>query len=87
MSIAVPVILLVLLSAQVSWTWPSYEPEQKDKSEQTDKSSSEEKSEQTDESSSKKNKSGKADKSSKGDENPSAALSRGKRHPRTKSGE
>jgi hypothetical protein len=87
MSIAVPVILLVLLSAQIWGTWPSYESEQKDKSEQTDKSSSEDKSEQTEESSSKKNQSWKADKSSKGDESSSAVVSKGRRHPRSKSEE
>jgi hypothetical protein len=79
MSIAVPVAILVLLSAQVYKIWPSYEPEQKDKSEQTDKSSEEkDKSGQADESSLKKDKSGKSDKSS------SATVSKGRQHPLTK---
>ncbi len=52
MSIAVPIAILVLLSAQVYNSWPNNASEQKDKSEQTDESSSE------------KDKSGKADKSS-----------------------
>jgi hypothetical protein len=54
MSIAVPVAIVVLLSAQVygAWVWPSYESEQKDKSEQAGESSSE------------KDKSGKTDKTS-----------------------
>jgi hypothetical protein len=53
MSVAVPVAILVLLSANAygAWIWPN-ESEQKDKSEQADKSSSE------------KDKSGKAEKSS-----------------------
>jgi cytoskeletal protein RodZ len=78
MSIAVPVILLVLLSAQVYRTWPNYESEQKDKSEQADEGSSKDKSEQADEGSSKKDTSGKTDKSS------SAVVSKGRRYPRTK---
>jgi hypothetical protein len=61
MSIAVPVIILVLLSAQVYRVLPNSDTEQKDKSEQTDKSSPEDKSGQAAESSSKKNKSEKAD--------------------------
>src|SRR5260370_31798086 len=67
MSIAVPVAILVLLSANAygAWVWPNSEPEQKDKSEQADKSSSE------------KDKSGKAEKSS------SAAKSKEKRHRQT----
>jgi cytoskeletal protein RodZ len=86
MSIAVPVILFVLLSAQVYGIWPNYESEQKDKTEQTDKSSSEDKSERTDESSSKKMKSSKADKSSKGGESSPAAATKA-RQPRTKNEE
>ena len=64
MSVAVPVAILVLLSANAygAWVWPNYEPEKKDKSEQADKSSSE------------SDKSGKAEKSS------SAAKSKAKRH-------
>jgi len=67
MSVAVPVAILVLLSANAygAWVWPNYEAEQKDKSEQAEKSSSE------------KDKSGKAEKSS------SAAKSKGKRHRQT----
>jgi len=66
MSIAVPVAIVVLLSAQVygAWVWPSYETEQKDKSEKADESSSE------------KDKSGKSDKSS------SPAVSKDKHHSR-----
>ena len=52
MSIAVPLAILILLSAQVYNGWPNYRFEQKDKTEQTDESSSE------------KDKSGKTDKSS-----------------------
>lgn len=64
MSVAVPVAILVLLSANAygAWVWQNYEPEKKDKSEQAEKSSSE------------KDKSGKAEKSS------SAAKSKEKRH-------
>lgn len=64
MSIAVPVIILVLLSAQVYDTWPQYLSEQKDKTEQADNDSSKDKSEKTDESSPKKAKPGKVRKSS-----------------------
>jgi hypothetical protein len=84
MSIAVPVIILVLFSAQFYRIWPNDGSEQKDKSEQTDKGSSEEKS-QADQSSAKKNGAGKVDKSSKGDE--SSVVSKGARQPRTKSNE
>lgn len=87
MSIAVPIILLVLLSMQVYRISPYNEAEQKDKTEQTDKSSSEDKSGQTSESSPKKNKSVKSDKSSKSDEDSSAAVSKGRRHPRAKGDE
>jgi hypothetical protein len=87
MSIAVPVIILILFSAQFYRIWPTDQSEQKDKSEQTDKSSSEEKSEQTDQSSPKKNSSGKVDKSSKGDQSSSVVVSKGARQPRTKSNE
>jgi hypothetical protein len=68
MSIAVPVAILVLLSANAygAWIWPNYEPEQKDKSEQADESAS------------KKDKSGKAEKSS------SAVKSKAKRHRQTR---
>jgi hypothetical protein len=54
MSIAVPIAIAVLLSAQVygAWVWPGYESEQKDKSEQSDKSSEKDKSGKTDKSSS-----------------------------------
>jgi len=52
MSIAVPVAILILLSAQVYNVWPNNASEQKDKTEQTGGSSSE------------KDKSGTADKSS-----------------------
>ena len=52
MSIAVPVAILILLSAQVYNVWPNNASEQKDKTEQTDGSSAE------------KDKSGTADKSS-----------------------
>ena len=52
MSIAVPVAILILLSAQVYNGWPNYRFDQKDKTEQTDESTSE------------KDNSGKADKSS-----------------------
>jgi hypothetical protein len=67
MSVAVPVAILVLLSANAygAWIWPNYESEQKEKSEQAEKSSSE------------KDKSGKAEKSS------SAAKSKAKRHRQT----
>lgn len=67
MSIAVPVAILVLLSANAygAWVWPNYESEQKDKSEQADESAS------------KKDKSGKAEKSS------SAVKSKAKRHRQT----
>jgi hypothetical protein len=66
MSIAVPVAIAVLLTAQVygAWVWPSYETEQKDKSEQTGEGSSQ------------KDKSGKTDKSS------SAAASKDRQHSR-----
>lgn len=87
MSIAVPVILLALLFAQVYRVWPNYETEQQEKSEQSDKSSSEDKSEQKDEASSKKSKSGKPDKSPKGDEGSSAPVSKGTRRPQIRSDE
>jgi hypothetical protein len=66
MSIAVPVAIVVLLSAQVygAWVWPNYETEQKDKSEKADESSSD------------KDKSGKTDKSS------STTASKDKHHSR-----
>jgi len=76
MSIAVPVILIVLLSAHVYRTWQPYEFEQQEKSEQSEKSSSQDKSEE--ESSSKKDKSEKADKS------PAAVVSKTARHRRAK---
>jgi len=66
MSIAVPVIIVVLLSAQVYNVWPNYHPEQ-DKSEQADESSSE------------KDKSEK-DKSEKADRTSSTTASKDKRH-------
>jgi cytoskeletal protein RodZ len=78
MSIAVPVILLVLLSAQVYKIWQNDNAEQTDKSEQADESSSKDNSNQADKSSSKKDKSGNNDKSSP------AVASKGTRHPQTK---
>jgi hypothetical protein len=71
MSVAVPIAILVLLSANAygAWVWPSYEPEKKDKSEQADESSSE------------KGKSGKTGKSS------SAMKSKDKRHNQSKPNE
>jgi hypothetical protein len=85
MSIAVPVIILVLFAAQFYRIWPNDGSEQKDKSEQTDKGSSEKKSEQADQSSAKKNGASKVDKSSNGDESSPAVVSKGARQPRTKS--
>jgi len=80
--VAVPVAIVVLwlasLSAQVGVVWPNYQSEQKDKSEQSDKGSSDDKS--------KKGKSGQADESSskskppKADKSSSAAGSKGKEH-------
>jgi hypothetical protein len=87
MSIAVPVIILVLFAAQFYRIWPNDGSEQKDKSEQTDKGSSEKKSEQADQSSAKKNGAGKVDKSSKGDESSPTVVPKGARQPRTKSNE
>jgi hypothetical protein len=77
MSIAVPVILAVLLSAQLYDRYigvPNYSSEQKDSSQQTDESSSEkDKSDNSDKSSSEKYKGGKANKSS--------SVSKGRRTP------
>ena len=78
MSIAVPVLLIVLLSAHVYRTWPPYEFEQQEKFEQSEQSSSKDKSEEANESSSKK------DKSEKADNSPSAVVSKTTRHPRAK---
>jgi len=79
MSIAVPVILAVLLSAQIYGRFigfPNYSSEQKDNSQQTDESSSDKnKSDNADKSLSEKDKAGKANKSS--------SVSRGRRHPET----
>lgn len=78
MSIAVPVILAVLLSAQLydHGSFQNYSPEQKDTSQHTDESSSEkDKSDNADKSSSEKDKAGKAKKSS--------SLSKGRRHHET----
>jgi hypothetical protein len=79
MSIAVPVILAFLFSAQLYDRYigvPNYSSEQKDNSQETDESSSEKgKSDNADKSSSEKDKAGKANKSS--------SLSKGRRHPET----
>jgi len=79
MSIAVPVILVVLLSAQIYSGYiglPNYSSEQKDDSQKTDESSSEkDKSEDAGKSSAEKDKAGKVDKSS--------SVSKGRRHPQT----
>jgi hypothetical protein len=77
MSIAVPLILVVLLSAQLYDHYiglPNYSSEQKDTSQQADESSSEkDKSDNADKNSSQKDKTGKANKTS--------SLSKGRRHP------
>jgi len=68
MSIAVPVIIVALLSAQLYGSYsgsPDYKFEQNDKSEQADENSSaKDKPKDADKSSSEKNKTGKADRSS-----------------------
>lgn len=78
MSIAVPVILAVLLSAQLYDHYigfPNYSSEQKDTSQQADGSSEKDKSDNADKNSSEKDRAEKANKSS--------SLSKGRRHPET----
>jgi hypothetical protein len=79
MSIAVPVILVVLLSTQLYDHYigsPNYSSEQKDTPQQTDDSSSEkDKSDNADKNSPEKDKAGRANKTS--------PLSKGRRHPET----